>query len=86
MYGSGIYARDSYFAATIFIGTDFMILFILVPLFIYTYIQNIKRTDNITKIKLLTVYSGALYYAASLSFGVTYNRYHLLYIGLFSCT
>jgi len=27
-----------------------------------------------------------LYYAASLCFGVTYNRYHLLYIALLACT
>gem|GEM_PF-1254166 len=38
MYGAGIYARDTYFAATLFIGTDFMILFLFVPLFIWTYI------------------------------------------------
>jgi len=86
MYGNGIYAHDSYFAAPIFIGTDFMILFIFVPLFIYTYFQNAKRSSNSTKLKLMSVYSVAFYYAASLSFGVTYNRYHLLYIGLFTCT
>ncbi|HBL67666.1 MAG TPA: hypothetical protein DDZ70_03060 [Firmicutes bacterium] len=86
MYGNGIYAHDSYFAAPIFIGTDFMILFIFVPLFLYTYFQNAKGSNNSTKLKLMSVYSVAFYYAASLSFGVTYNRYHLLYIGLFTCT
>lgn len=86
MYGNGIYAHDSYFAAPIFIGTDFMILFIFVPLFIYTYLRNIKESNNSTKLKLMSVYSVAFYYAASLSFGVTYNQYHLLYIGLFTCT
>lgn len=86
MYGNGIYAHDSYFAAPIFIGTDVMILFIFVPLFIYTHFQNAKESTNITKLKLMSVYAVACYYAASLCFGVTYNRYHLLYIGLFSCT
>lgn len=86
MYGNGIYARDSYFAAVLFIGTDFMILFLFVPLFIHTYFQNAKKPGNITGLKLLSVYSVALYYAAVLCFGVTYNRFHLLYIGLFSCT
>lgn len=85
MYGSGIYARDSYFAATLFIGTDFMILFIFVPLFIYTCFQNAKKSSSITNLKLISVYSVALYYAASLCFGVTYNQYHLLYIALFAC-
>ena len=46
MYGNGIYAHDSYFAAPIFIGTDFMILFIFVPWFIYTFLQNAKGSDN----------------------------------------
>ncbi|NLD43698.1 MAG: hypothetical protein GX657_09400, partial [Chloroflexi bacterium] len=86
LFGHGIYAHDSYFAAPIFIGTDVMILFIFVPLFIYTYFQNAKEPTNITKPKLMSVYAVACYYAASLCFGVTYNRYHLLYIGLFSCT
>jgi len=86
MYGSGIYARDSYFAAPLFIGTDFMILFIFVPLFIYTYIRNAKESTNSTRLKLMSMYFVAFYYAASLSFGVTYNHYHLLYIGLFAST
>lgn len=86
MFGSGIYARDTYFAAALFIGTDLMILFMLVPVFICTYFQNTRKSNNITKLRLMSVYSAALYYAAALCFGVTYNRYHLLYIGLFTCT
>lgn len=34
----------------------------------------------------MTVYAVAFYYAASISFGVAYNQFHLLYIALFSCT
>lgn len=34
----------------------------------------------------MSVYAVAFYYAASLSFGVTYNRLHLVYITLFTCS
>ncbi len=53
MYGNGIYAHDSYFAATLFIG----ILFIFVPLFIYTYFQNVK---NLTILRSLSLYQFTL--------------------------
>lgn len=86
MYGSGIYAHDSFFKAPILIGTDICVLFGLVPLFIYSFLQNRNERSNRSKVKLLSVYAAAFYYAASISFGVTYNHYHLLYIALFSCT
>lgn len=86
MYGSGIYAHDSFFKAPILIGTDICVLFGLVPLFIYSFLQNRNERSNRSKVKLLSVYAAAFYYAASISFGVTYNQYHLLYIALFSCT
>jgi len=86
IYGSGIYKFDSFFRAAIFIGTDFTILFVLVPLFIWTYWQNYKKSTNKTKLKLMSVYAVAFYYAANISLGVAYNQYHLLYIALFTCT
>jgi hypothetical protein len=86
IFGNGIYAHDSYAKAPVFIGTDFCILFVFVPLFIYTAIKNLKYDSNITKVKLVSMYAVAFYYAASISFGVTYNQFHLLYIALFSCT
>jgi hypothetical protein len=86
MYGSGIYAHDSFFKAPILIGTDICVLFGLVPLFIYSFLQNRNERSNRSKVKLLSVYAVAFYYATSICFGVTYNQYHLLYIALFSCT
>lgn len=86
IYGAGIYAHDSFMKAPIGIGTDFTILFVLVPMFLWTYLQNRKKASNITRLKLMTVYAVAFYYAASISFGVAYNQFHLLYIALFSCT
>lgn len=86
MFGFGIYAHDSYFKAPILIGSDFAILLVLVPIFIYTHIKHCKNLTDIHKLKLASVYAVALYYAASLSLGVTYNQFHLVYIALFSCT
>lgn len=86
IFGNGIYAHDSFFKAPISIGTDLCILFILVPLFIYTYISNISNSTNVSRVKLMSVYAVSLYYAASISFGVTYNRLHLVYITLFACS
>ena len=63
MTNSGIYANDSYFKAPISIGTDFCILFVLVPLFLYTYLQYQKRADMISEMKLIAVYAVAFYYA-----------------------
>ena len=86
MFGYGIYEHDSYFKAPILIGSDICILFVLVPLFAYAYINNRRHHTNATRLKLASVYAVALYYAASLSFGVAYNSFHLLYISLFACT
>ena len=86
MYGYGIYSNDSYFKAPILIGTDICILFILVPLFIITLLKDIKEQSYKSKLRLVSVYATSLYYATSISFGATYNRFHLIYIALFSCT
>lgn len=69
IYGYGIYSFDSYFKAPILSGTDFCILFVLVPMFAYTYIQYRKSNGPLTEIKMISVYSVALYYAASMAFG-----------------
>ncbi len=86
IFGYGIYANDSYFKAPISIGTDFCILFMLVPMFLYTYMQYQKKADMISEIKLISVYAVAFYYAASIAFGVTYNQIFLVYVLLFTCS
>ena len=86
IFGNGIYAHDSYFKAPILIGTDICILLVLVPLFIYTYKNYITNSTIISRVKLTSIYAVALYYAASISFGVTYNRLHLVYIALLACS
>lgn len=84
IFGYGIYAHDSYFKAPIFIGTDFCILFVLIPWFLYTYLQYRRKNDRYTELKLISVYAVAFYYAASVAFGVTYNQIFLVYVLLFT--
>lgn len=86
IFGYGIYANDSYFKAPISIGTDYCILFMLVPLFLYTYVQYRKKGDVISEMKLISVYAVAFYYGASIAFGVTYNQIFLVYVVLFTCS
>lgn len=86
LYGYGIYAFDTYFKAPISIGTDVCILFVLVPLFVLDYIKYRVKNDVVSELKLITVYAVSFYYAASMAFGVTYNRLFLIYLLLFSCS
>lgn len=84
IYGNGIYANDSYFKAPILIGTDFCILFVVIPLLINNHKKRAKTDSDINRLKLMSVYVVVLYYATSCSFGVTYNSIHLVYIALFA--
>lgn len=86
IYGYGIYANDTYFQAPISIGTDFCTLFIGVPMFLYAYIKFVKNEGEIARLKLISIYAVAFYYAASLAFGLTYNRLFLVYVALFACS
>jgi hypothetical protein len=85
IFGNGLYAHESYFKAPINKGTDAVILFIIVPLFIITlYLYN----KDILRIKLLHLglLSCLLYYSASLAFGAACNRLFVVYILLFSAS
>ncbi|MGG7163559.1 hypothetical protein [Clostridium ihumii] len=84
IFGSGIYAHDSYFKAPIFIGSDCTMLFLVVPMIIVALKCEIERRTIKSKLLLTTVIGTVLYYATSIVFGVTYNDLHLAYIALFS--
>ena len=86
LYGYGIYANDTYFKAPISIGTDLCILFMFVPMFIYTYVKYLKKSDAVNELKMISVYGVSLYYSASIAFGLTYNRLFLVYTALFACS
>jgi hypothetical protein len=84
MFGNGIYANDSYFRAPIFIGSDLTMLVLVLPLLVVGFIRNVVTRSIKSKLFLASILGVILYYAASISFGVTYNSLHLVYIGLFS--
>lgn len=83
IYGAGLYAHDSYFKAPIFIGTDLTMMLLVLPVLIVAWIKNRKRPGIQAEINLFSLLGIILYYAMSISFGVTYNDLHLLYIALF---
>lgn len=83
MWGAGIYAHDSFFKAPIFMGSDLTVLVVILPLAVITY-RRLRTAPSVERlIGNFAVMSLLLYYSASLAFGVTYNRLHLLYIALF---
>lgn len=83
IYGAGLYAHDSHFKAPIFIGTDFTMLLLVLPMLIVALLKNLKKPGIQAEIHLFSLLGILLYYAMSISFGVTYNDLHLLYIALF---
>ena len=83
IWGSGIYAHDSFFKAPIFIGSDFTILLVALPLLIATILRKNKTVSLEYDVRSFTLLSLLLYYSASVCFGVTYNNLHLIYIALF---
>lgn len=86
MWGSGIYAHDSYFKAPIFIGTDLMMFIVVIPMTIIFLLREMKFRSLKTKLQLVSITGVSLYYATSIAFGVTYNYLHLVYIALFGLT
>jgi len=86
MFGSGIYAHDSYFRAPIFIGSDLTMLLLVLPLLIFGFVRNVKVRSVKSKLFLASVLAVVLYYAASISFGVAFNTFQLLYILFFSAS
>jgi len=86
IYGDGLYAHDSYFAAPIFRGTDFTIICFVIPILIVALMLDIKKKTLKSRLFLMSVISVFTYYSASIAFGVTYNMLHLVYIALFSAS
>lgn len=86
MWGSGIYAHDSFFKATVHIGSDMCMLFVGVPLTIFSIVYDLKKHSRKSRLMLVSALAWVLYYAASLCFGVTYNMLFLAYLALFVCT
>jgi hypothetical protein len=84
IYGDGLYAHDSIFKASTARGTDFVTLFISVPLLMIALMFDIKKRSLKSRLLLTSLLAGTVYYSASDAFGITYNILHLAYIALFS--
>lgn len=82
LYGRGAYANHSLLRATSYMGADWAMLLIILPLLLSAS-AYLTRSP-----KSLMVCCGALmivfYYSISLAFGAAFNRYFLLYTALFS--
>lgn len=80
LWGAGVYARDSYFKAPIFAGSDCTILLFVLPWVAFTLWRMAKRPGCESQIGNFSAICLLLYYAASAAFGITYNALHLAYI------
>ena len=82
LFGRGTYANHTIMRATTYIGADWTMLLVIVPLLSVTATMLNKFP------KSLLVCSGALmiafYYSISLAFGAAFNHFFLLYTALFS--
>jgi len=86
MWGSGVYARDSYFRVPIFIGSDLTVLLTAVPMLIGFTVMDVIRRDRTSRLLLTSLLAWVMYYGASLCFGVSYNALFLVYTALFGCS
>lgn len=85
IYGQGLYRNDSYFKAPIFRGTDFVTLFICLPLLIISFVLY-RRGSLKGGILLIGMLSFFLYDSISLVFSAAFNSLFLVYIALFSAS
>lgn len=79
LFGRGIYAYESFLKGTIYVGTDSVILILVIPLIVYVHFIVKKKT---TLHQLLTTALGVFstYYVASLAFGAMMNVMFIVYI------
>lgn len=82
MTGAGLYADDSFFKAVIFTGTDAALLLVFCPVLALALWRDWRHSSLKSRLVLASLNSLTLYYAVSVAFGVSFNRFHLLYIAL----
>lgn len=83
MYGQGIYKNDTYFKAPINRGTDFVALFVCLPLLIVSF-WRYRFGSWRGRLVMLGVLSFFLYYGVSLALSAAFNNLFLAYIALMS--
>lgn len=80
LFGNGVYFYDSYFKAPIFIGTDFTVLVLVIPLVLACFVWYNQKPNNKSRLALISILGVIFYYSMSISTGVTYNYLFLLYM------
>jgi hypothetical protein len=85
MYGQGIYRNDSLFAGGLFRGTDFITLFVSLPLFLVSY-RSYRRGSLRGSIFLIGMLMYFLYIGVTYTFSVIFNALFLVYVALFSAS
>lgn len=83
MYGQGIYQNDTYFKAPILRGTDFVALFIGLPLLAVSF-WRYRQGSLCGRLLMLGALSFFFYYGMSLAFSAAFNSLFLIYTALFS--
>lgn len=85
MYGQGIYQNDTYFKAPIFRGTDFVALFVCVPLLIASF-WRYRQGSLRGRLLMPGALSFFLYDGVSLAFSAAFNSLFLVYTALLSAS
>lgn len=61
MWGFGVYARDTYMKAPIFIGTDICVLVVLVPMLLHAIIMGKKDESDVHKLRMMSMFGTSLF-------------------------
>jgi hypothetical protein len=83
IYGQGIYSRDSTFVATLSKGTDVITLFVVVPLFLLSYLFY-RRGSLRGSLFMIGMLLYLLYVGVTYTFSLIFNSLFLVYTALFS--
>lgn len=79
VFGSGIYRYDSLFKASVFTGTDLAFILIVAPALLVGYGIWKRRRSGSAYLMVFSLSCTVLYYAVSLSFGVSQNELLIVY-------
>lgn len=61
MCGFGVYVRDTYMKAPIFIGTDICVLVVLVPMLLHAIIMGKKHESDVHKLRMMSMFGTSLF-------------------------
>ena len=85
IYGRGLYRYDSLLVGSGFRGTDTVVLFLAIPLLIFSTLRYLRGSLQGTLL-LMGVLAYFLYNYASMALGAAYNELFLIYVALVSAS